>query len=292
MPATAPPPRAAGAPPHARRAPACGALRRTSLRRPAVSRSAHRRGRRARRAGPARPIALAGAGGGSGGVGGDRVRRPGRSRQRLGRGFGGVNPRQHPDSYAELGGDTFADRHCDGRAALHDSAAGHLGEVTRPSPTSAISASAAAPWTGCRGSSTCGGEFAGALRIPYDDGRWSGAVRISDPPRPAPATCWPSAGSSRRSACRAAPGRGCRRAACRRPRPQRERGVRPGRRAGSPVSSGPRARAAAQRAGGRAGGRAPAAVKGIIAAGNQIVGRPYLDGGGHGLPLDEVAPDL
>jgi cell wall-associated NlpC family hydrolase len=35
---------------------------------------------------------------------------------------------------------------------------------------------------------------------------------------------------------------------------------------------------------------APAAVKGIIAAGNQIVGKPYLYGGGHGLPLDQVAP--
>ena len=34
----------------------------------------------------------------------------------------------------------------------------------------------------------------------------------------------------------------------------------------------------------------PAAVKGIIAAGNQIVGKPYLYGGGHGLPLDQVAP--
>ena len=35
---------------------------------------------------------------------------------------------------------------------------------------------------------------------------------------------------------------------------------------------------------------APAAVKAIIAAGNQIVGKPYVYGGGHGLPLDEIAP--
>jgi hypothetical protein len=28
----------------------------------------------------------------------------------------------------------------------------------------------------------------------------------------------------------------------------------------------------------------------IIAAGNQIVGKPYLYGGGHGLALDQVAP--
>jgi hypothetical protein len=35
---------------------------------------------------------------------------------------------------------------------------------------------------------------------------------------------------------------------------------------------------------------APPAVKEMIAAGNQIVGKPYLYGGGHGLPLDEIAP--
>jgi hypothetical protein len=34
---------------------------------------------------------------------------------------------------------------------------------------------------------------------------------------------------------------------------------------------------------------APAAVKGIIAAGNQIVGKPYAYGGGHGLPLNQIA---
>lgn len=35
---------------------------------------------------------------------------------------------------------------------------------------------------------------------------------------------------------------------------------------------------------------APAAVRGMIAAGNQIAGRPYLYGGAHGLPLNLVAP--
>lgn len=35
---------------------------------------------------------------------------------------------------------------------------------------------------------------------------------------------------------------------------------------------------------------APAAVVAIIAAGNAIVGKPYVFGGGHGLPLSEVAP--
>ncbi|MGH2915046.1 MAG: hypothetical protein ACRDMX_08660, partial [Solirubrobacteraceae bacterium] len=35
---------------------------------------------------------------------------------------------------------------------------------------------------------------------------------------------------------------------------------------------------------------APAAVAGMIAAGNQIAGRPYVYGGGHGLALSEAAP--
>jgi cell wall-associated NlpC family hydrolase len=56
-----------------------------------------------------------------------------------------------------------------------------------------------------------------------------------------------------------------------------------------PITAGPRAQLLPDgRAAAPAG--APAAVKGIIAAGNQIVGKPYLYGGGHGLALDEVAP--
>ena len=35
---------------------------------------------------------------------------------------------------------------------------------------------------------------------------------------------------------------------------------------------------------------APAAVKEIIAAGNQIAGKPYVYGAGHGTPLSDVAP--
>ncbi len=35
--------------------------------------------------------------------------------------------------------------------------------------------------------------------------------------------------------------------------------------------------------------RAPDEIKRIIAAGNRIVGKPYLCGGGHGLPLNQIA---
>jgi cell wall-associated NlpC family hydrolase len=35
---------------------------------------------------------------------------------------------------------------------------------------------------------------------------------------------------------------------------------------------------------------APSAVAAMIAAGNQIAGKPYLVGGGHGIPLSDIAP--
>jgi hypothetical protein len=35
---------------------------------------------------------------------------------------------------------------------------------------------------------------------------------------------------------------------------------------------------------------APLAVKEMVAAGNQIVGKPYVYGGAHGLPLSAIAP--
>ena len=58
-----------------------------------------------------------------------------------------------------------------------------------------------------------------------------------------------------------------------------------------PLTPGAARRAAARRQAAAPAG-APAAVKAIIAAGNQIVGKPYVYGGGHGLPLDAVAPAL
>ena len=100
--------------------------------------------------------------------------------------------------------------------------------------------------------------------------------------RPAPATCWAQArGDAATRPARA--DRPDRRRRATRPRARRAAA------GGVPVTAGPRARllpdglAAAPAA-------APAAVKGIIAAGNQIVGKPYVYGGGHGLPLSEIAP--
>ena len=115
-------------------------------------------------------------------------------------------------------------------------------------------------------------ELARSLGAPYEQGLWSGPVRIERPPAagagnlleqaaeepdPVPAgdpiECAPAAG------------------------------------AGVPLTGGERATllpnglAAAPR-------DAPQAVKEIIAAGNQIVGKPYLYGGGHGLPLSAITP--
>lgn len=56
-----------------------------------------------------------------------------------------------------------------------------------------------------------------------------------------------------------------------------------------PVISGPRARLLPDGLA-AAPASAPAAVRAIIAAGNQIAGSPYVYGGGHGVPLSDIAP--
>ena len=56
----------------------------------------------------------------------------------------------------------------------------------------------------------------------------------------------------------------------------------------TPIVSGPRATLLPDGLAAAPAG-APASVIGIIAAGNQIVGKPYVYGGGHGLPLDQIA---
>ncbi len=115
-------------------------------------------------------------------------------------------------------------------------------------------------------------ELALGLGIPYEHGFWSGPVRIERPPAAGagnvleqvaeepdpeadddPVACAPAGGP------------------------------------GVPLTGGERATllpdglAAAPR-------DAPAAVKEIIAAGNEIVGKPYVYGAGHGLPLSAIAP--
>jgi hypothetical protein len=190
-------------------------------------------------------------------------------------GASGANLIQHPDTYAELGGTTFQTATAMGglpymtplRITWRDhSAIAYKRDFGLGGP----------PIDGLPRVIDLWWEFAIRLRIPYENGLWSGPVRIARPPStgsgqvlgqpPSPSTLVPpSPAGGDLTAC--APGT-----------PQ-----------GVPLTPGPRARllpngvAAAPSA-------APPAVKDMIAAGNQIVGKPYVYGAGHGIPLGEIAP--
>ncbi len=184
-------------------------------------------------------------------------------------GASGASLAAHPDSYAELGGTTFETA----------TAMGGLAYLT-PLRISWGRRSAIAYKRdfGLGGGAVDGlsrvidlwWQLAGALGIPYEDGRWSGAVRVSR---------LPAGGAA--GVLGAVPAAAPRAADCPSSGP-----AGPGE--PLPVISGERA---ALLPDGRAAAPAdaPAAVRGIIAAGNQIVGKPYLYGGAHGLPLDEIA---
>ena len=193
-------------------------------------------------------------------------------------GASGASLLAHPDSYAELGGVTFQSA----------SAMGGLPYLTPLRVTwngrSAVAYKrdfglGGAPVDGLPRAIDLWWQFAAALRIPYLDGRWSGAVQISRPPAvgaggvlaeaPSPSATPPTPAGTGGSA-----------GACAAADPTA---------AGVALSSGPRAQLLS---GGQASApaSAPASVKGIIAAGNQIVGTPYMVGGGHGISLNAIAP--
>jgi hypothetical protein len=163
-------------------------------------------------------------------------------------GASGVSLLQQPASFAELGGTSFSTA----------TALGGLPYGTPLQITAGRRTVVAYKEDIGLGGGPIGGRprvidlwwrLAGSLGIPYENGRWSGAVKIE-----------PLAGACSEVDATSAP-----------------------------VTSGPRATllpngtAAAPLS-------APAAVRGIVAAGNQIIGRPYVYGGAHGLPLDVVAP--
>lgn len=194
-------------------------------------------------------------------------------------GASGINLLVHPDSYAELGGTTFATA----------SAMGGLPYMT-PLRISWGQRSAVAykrdfglgggPVAGLPRVIDLWWQLAGALGIPYEAGRWSGAVRISRPPVTGaggvlggvPASTAVGIGGAAGPAAPGGPA-GC--------------GLDVA--ASVPVIAGPRAQLLPD---GQAAAPAdaPATVRAIIAAGNQIVGKPYVYGGAHGLPLDQIAP--
>jgi len=120
-------------------------------------------------------------------------------------------------------------------------------------------------------------QFAARIGIPYEDGMWSGPVRVERPPdagagnalgqTPGAASTLVQAGTASVDPAACAPGEP----------------------AGVALTPGPRARLLPNGQAAAPQG-APPAVKEIIAAGNQIVGKPYGYGAAHGLPLSYVAP--
>ena len=182
----------------------------------------------------------------------------------------------HPDTYAELGGLTWQTA----------TAMGGLPYMTPLRVTwGAHSAIAYKRDFGLGGGPIDGlprvidlwWQFAERIGIPYQNGLWSGPVRIERPPAAGAGNALGQS-SAQASALISASTATQNAAAC-------------GAAAvgGVALTPGPRAtllpdgQAAAPAS-------APLAVKEIIAAGNQIVGKPYLYGGAHGLPLSDIAP--
>jgi hypothetical protein len=191
-------------------------------------------------------------------------------------GSSGANLLTLPDSYAELGGTSFQTA----------TAMGGLPYLTPLRITWGTRSTIAYKRDIGRGGGPIDGlprvldlwwELAGALGIPYEDGQWSGPVQIERPPDAGagnllgqtaagpPELAAPSAASMDPAACA----------------PAAVEGV--------PITAGSRAQLLANGLAAAPAG-APLAVREIIAAGNQIAGKPYLVGGGHALPLSSVAP--
>jgi hypothetical protein len=194
-------------------------------------------------------------------------------------GASGINLLLHPDSYAELGGSTFQSATAMGglpyMTPLRVSWGGHSAVAYKRDfglgggPVAGLPRVIDLWW-----------QLAEALRIPYEDGLWSGAVTVARPPATGAAAVLGQAVSgpelAQPAAANPAPSG-----------PASTCGLEVT--AGLPITAGPRAQLLA---GGQAAApaSAPAAVRGMIAAGNQIAGRPYVYGAAHGLPLDQAAP--
>jgi hypothetical protein len=186
-------------------------------------------------------------------------------------GASGVSLVAHPDSYAELGGITFQTATAmgglpymtplrvtwDGRSAIAYKRDFGLG---------------GAPVDGRPRVIDLWWQFAGALGIPYEDGQWSGAVRVQRPPDTGAGNVLEASLAGAAGDVPGGSGAGCG----------------PSGAAAVALTSGPRAQLLPDGQAAAPAG-APAAVAQIIAAGNEIVGKPYVYGGGHGVALDEIS---
>ena len=188
-------------------------------------------------------------------------------------GSSGANLLAEPDSYAELGGDSF-------QTAV---AMGGLPYGTPLRVTWERHSEVAYKRDIGLGGGPIDGyprvidlwwQFAASLGIPYERGEWSGPVRIERTPATGAANLLAAAPAQASGPT----GVGAGTDACSQ-QPQ----------AALTLTPGPRATLLADGQAAAPAG-APAAVRAMIAAGNQLVGKPYLFGGGHGLPLDQIAP--
>jgi hypothetical protein len=161
-------------------------------------------------------------------------------------GASGVSLLAQPDSFAELGGTSFASATSLGGlpygTALQISVGGR--SVVAYKEDIGLGGG---PVDGHLRAIDLWWQLAHSLGIPYEDGRWSGTVQIA----PLSGDCVDAADASLTPGSRAR--------------------LLPNGAAAAPAS-------------------APAAVRGMIAAGNEIAGRPYVYGGAHGVPLNVVAP--
>jgi cell wall-associated NlpC family hydrolase len=191
-------------------------------------------------------------------------------------GSSGANLLDSPDSYAELGGTTFETATAMGGLPYLTPLRITWGERSAIAYKRDIGLGGA-PIDGLPRVVDLWWELAGRLGIPYDDGLWSGPVRIERPPS---AGAGNVLGQSVQSApaLTPAPAAATDPAACA-----------PATLDGVPLTSAGRAQLLATGLA-AAPSDAPAAVRQMIAAGNQIVSKPYRMGGGHGLPLSEIAP--
>jgi hypothetical protein len=188
-------------------------------------------------------------------------------------GASGANLLSHPDSYAELGGDTFQTA----------TSIGGLPYLTPLRITWDRRSTIAYKRDFGFGGGPVGGLpraidlwwlLAGRLGIPYDGGGWSGPVRIERLTPPGAATIVGNAADPEAPDQTAALDP----AAC---APTSLTGV--------PTTPGERARLLPNGQAAAPEG-APRAVAEIIAAGNQITGKPYVYGAGHGVALSAIAP--
>jgi hypothetical protein len=192
-------------------------------------------------------------------------------------GSSGVDLDADPDSYAELGGTTFQTATAMGGLPYETPLRISWGKHSAIAYKRDIGLGGG-PIDGLPRAIDLWWELAGALRIPYEDGRWSGVVRVQRPPA---SGAGPLLGATDEASLPldsgdgVLPGPGC--------------GAPTVGSSPAPVTSGPRALLLSDGLA-AAPASAPAAVRGIIAAGNQIVGKPYEYGGGHGIPLDQIAP--